>query len=583
MMTDTVFHVILPKMRRKKFYQIILMFLLVFITLFACTNKKTPAEDAFLASAVIDEDPVNSGYTWNFDNPSEGTAGWKVVPDEFWAYSGTAQLSRDDTVFGKGMLRFDVDFTADSGKDWSEPKIKFIFKEPVDMGGLVNFSFDFYYNPNFSTGGHFKSKIIALNGNSTLVDSVSGAISGRDETGEYLKAPVTLSIRNTKGKMDSMLLSIAGYLTDYKGSVFFDNLRWESRNYVPPVAKFVFNMPNLPPPDPLPNKIRLFNYLTDIYGKYILSGQMDTSWTMNDKMDMIARVFTDTGKYPAIKGFDLIQLSDNNAPFFGGRQQIDEAIEWWEGKNNGISLLPGKQDVRGIVTFCWHWRTGSTDDFYSDKTAFRIPWKDGKLDAESENFKTIVDDLDKVALRLTALKEKDIPVLWRPLHEASGGWFWWGASGPAPYIALWEFMHEYLTNAKQLNNLIWVWNGENAAWFPDPKTIDIVGSDLYSSSHSSQKRSFENTLAMVPLRDRMAALSENGKIPDPDECIKDKAMWLWFMTWNDRYNSFQGENHKENFWTGELVNNQEHKMKVYHHTAVITLDELPDITTYRLK
>ena len=570
-------------MNRKKISQTVPVFLLVLIVFSACTNKKAPDGETSLASAVIDEGPYNPGYTWNFDVLSEGTAGWEVVPDEFWAYSGTARLSRDDIVFGKGMLRFDVDFSADSGKDWSEPKIKFIFKEPFEMEGLVNFSYDFFYNPEFSTGGHFKSKIIALNDNKTLVDSVSAAISGRDEAGGFLKATVTLSIRTTKGEMDSMLLSIAGYLTDYKGPVFFDNLRWESKNYSPPDVKFVFTMPKLPPPNPLPNKIRLFNYLTDIYGKYILSGQMDTSWTTNDKTDMITRVFTDTGKYPAIKGFDFIQLSDNNAPFFGGRQQADEAIEWWEGKNNGVSLLPGKPDIHGIVTFCWHWRTGTASEFYTDRTAFRIPWKDGKLDTESENFRTIVDDLDKVVLRLTALMEKDIPVLWRPLHEASGGWFWWGARGPLPYIALWEFMHEYLTSAKQLNNLIWVWNGENAAWFPDPKTVDIIGSDLYSSNHSSQKKSFDSVLAMVPSQDRMAALSENGKIPDPDECIKDKAMWLWFMTWNDRYDSFQGENHKDNFWTGEAVNSQEHKMKVYHHNAVITLDELPDITAYRLK
>jgi mannan endo-1,4-beta-mannosidase len=84
-------------------------------------------------------------------------------------------------------------------------------------------------------------------------------------------------------------------------------------------------------------------------------------------------------------------------------------------------------------------------------------------------------------------------------------------------------------------------------------------------------------------RSRIIALTENGRIPDPDLCIRDNAMWSWFMTWNDRYNSFQGENHRENFWTGETINPQAHKVKVYNHPAVITLDRLPDLTAYRLE
>jgi mannan endo-1,4-beta-mannosidase len=350
-----------------------------------------------------------------------------------------------------------------------------------------------------------------------------------------------------------------------------------------------FIMPDLPVPEDSPNKKRLLNYLTDIYGKNIISGQMDTSWTTNEYMDMITRVYTDTGKYPALKGFDFLEAPFNNAPSLGGREQVNEAIEWWErknktnGKNPAAVLLPNKPNAHGIVSFCWHWRVGSQYEFYTNKTRFRIPWKNGKLDTGSDDFKALLADMDKVALRLTTLRDLDIPVLWRPLHEASGGWFWWGASGGAPYIALWEFMYDYFTIAKQLNNLIWVWNGEDAGWFPNPATVDIVGRDLYSQTYSSQKQQFDKALAMIPEKNRMVALTENGKIPDPEECIKDGAMWLWFMTWNDRSGSTQGETHKDNHWTGESANTQTHKMKVFHHPAVITLDKLPDLTAYRLE
>jgi len=343
------------------------------------------------------------------------------------------------------------------------------------------------------------------------------------------------------------------------------------------------NEPLPPAPEPSPNKTRLLNFLADEYGSRIISGQMDTSWTSNREMDMIERVHADTGKYPALKGFDLIQHTMNNAPYFGGRQQIDEAVEWWEGKNNGVKLLGDNPEIHGIVAFCWHWRAGASGEFYTNRTTFRIPWKNGALDTESDNFTAIIRDLDKAASLLNVLKEKDIPVLWRPLHEASGGWFWWGASGSAPYIALWEFMYDYFTNVKGLNNLIWVWNGDNAAWFPNPDTVEIAARDLYRQNYSSLKSEFDKTLSMTGGRSFIIALSENDRTPDPDECIRDGAMWSWFMTWNDRSGSVQGETHRENFWTGEFHNSQEYKEKVYNHPAVITLDELPDLSAYRLE
>jgi mannan endo-1,4-beta-mannosidase len=358
--------------------------------------------------------------------------------------------------------------------------------------------------------------------------------------------------------------------------------------------------PSEPDPIPLPKDVtdgmspnakRLMNYLTDQYGKYIISGQMDTAWTTNSTMDMIARVYADTGKYPAMKGFDFIDLKNNWAGY--GRDQIDEAIEWWEGKNNGIKLLSGKPDIHGIVAFCWHWKVDPGNDFYTNNTSFRIPWKNNKLDTESSDFKnTIKSDLDKVAALLKLLKDKDIPVLWRPLHEAAGNyelgwgaWFWWGASGAAPYKALWEYMYNYLTNDKKLDNLIWVWNGQHGNWFPNPETVDIVGYDVYSppKNYSSQNTKFSETLNMAPSRDRIVALTENGAIPDPDKCKQDNAMWSWFMTWNDRLGSTNGETHEDNFWTGEYHNTNAHKNYVYNHNLVITLDKLPDLTKYRVE
>jgi len=378
----------------------------------------------------------------------------------------------------------------------------------------------------------------------------------------------------------------------------------------------------VPQPEPgagklSPNAQRLMNYLEDMYGDYIIAGQMDTSWTTNSNIDMIARVYDDTGKYPALKGFDLIQIPFSGNNIQPGREQITEAIEWWEGKNrmNGVNpakvLLPDQPDIRGIVTFCWHWRVSqrlnpNRDSFYSNSTNFRIPWDDNNnyLDVNSTEFKNIIiGGLDKAATLLQELKDRDIPVLWRPLHEAAGNWntgnpngawFWWGASGPVRYIALWEFMYDYLTNVKGLNNLIWVWNGQHESWTPNPDTVHIVGFDYYPSprnteatarNYNSQKAVFDRTAGMMgDGKDYIVALTENGGIPDPDKCKADGAMWSWFMVWNDSGGAATiGTSSQDNFWTGEFVNTNAHKNHVYHHPLVITLDKLPNLTKYRLE
>ena len=192
--------------------------LMVSVLAFSCASAGGGAQSA---------EPGGVVFSWDFDDPAAGTQGWRVADGEFWDYKGTATLSRDDTTFGNGMLRFDVDFTADTRSEWSEPKIKTSLGKTISMRGITKLTFDFYYNPGFSTSGSFNSKVIAQYGTNSTIDAISGLINAQEDAGNgYLKTNVTLSVRSS-GSMDSVILSIAGYLTDYKGPVFFDNIQWE--------------------------------------------------------------------------------------------------------------------------------------------------------------------------------------------------------------------------------------------------------------------------------------------------------------------------------------------------------------------
>ncbi len=312
---------------------------------------------------------------------------------------------------------------------------------------------------------------------------------------------------------------------------------------------------------------KVMDFFSSIYGKQTVSGQMDLTWA--DSVDMADRIFKDTGKYPVIMGYDFLNYTPKSGE---GLMQVEEAIKWYKGEYNFDKSYTGHKG--GLVTFTWHWRAGREKQFYSNQTKFRIPFKDGKLDESASEYNQMKRQMDTIAKELNRLKDAGVPVLWRPLHEASGKWFWWGASGSEAYKALWQFMYTYYTEEKGLDNLIWVWNGQNKDWYPGDEYVDITGEDIYANDHESQKKKYMECKASSKGK-KMVALTECGRIPDPEKCTEDDVPWLYFMVWNDK--TVSGAWTNEDFWSSEKVNSLELKKKVYDSEKVITLDEFKDL------
>lgn len=327
-----------------------------------------------------------------------------------------------------------------------------------------------------------------------------------------------------------------------------------------------------------------YAWLHGIWGRQVIAGQQDLSW--DDGVDMARRVFDDTGKYPALMGYDFMNTG-MRGPNTSGLRQVEEAIAF---ARRG-----------GLVSFCWHWRdpallgTAGVDqaNFYvrepdpAKNTGFTIPMAQGGLDTASSAYHQINAGIDLVAAELKKLADAGVTVLWRPLHEASGhkgdGWFWWGrarSDGESPAracILLWRHMFDRLVKIHGLHNLIWVWNGQDEAWYPGDDVVDIVGWDIYDDSdrkrYGAQAAIYRRALA-IGRGAKPVALTETGYIPDPDRMLAEGAPWLWFTVWNDARAGADVAD-KSNFWSGDYYNTGEHKNKVYHHPKVITLDKLP--------
>ena len=181
-------------------------------------------------------------------------------------------------------------------------------------------------------------------------------------------------------------------------------------------------------------------------------------------------------------------------------------------------------------------------------------------------------DIDNISSFMQKMEDEDVTVMWRPLHEASGGWFWWGASGAEDYKWLWKLLYERMVNYHCLDNLIWVWNGQDKEWYPGDDYCDIVALDIYSSNHDYgvSPAAFTELSEWAGNR-KLVTMSECATMPDPELVVRDNAYWLWFAVWNWDYIVKNGTTELSDAYT-----DYDMMKKVYDSEVMITRDELPD-------
>lgn len=296
--------------------------------------------------------------------------------------------------------------------------------------------------------------------------------------------------------------------------------------YSIPNVKHSYNIdPNLVNPNATAETKSLYNFLISNFNVKIISGQTD---------DYYDNVKTITGKSPLLRDFDFQHYTQgysylwkNGGFTFGAEDngQVQKAIDWYN--------QTGK---KGIVSFQWHWHSPSggtvgTNTFNTSSTTFDVT--KAIVSGTTENT-LILQDIDAIATQLKRFQAAGIPVLFRPLHEASGGWFWWGVKGATACISLYSIVFDRITNYHGLNNLIWVWSSPEPAWYPGNSKIDIVGHDSYPGNYiyDSKKNDFD-LLYSLGNGQKIIAMTENGPIPNPDDCLTLDAPWSFFMSWSD--------------------------------------------------
>ncbi|KAI7253170.1 hypothetical protein KC345_g11402, partial [Hortaea werneckii] len=329
----------------------------------------------------------------------------------------------------------------------------------------------------------------------------------------------------------------------------------------------------------------LMNYLTSVYGKHILSGQQEIYGGGNDgnselEFDWIHNL---TGKYPAIRGFDFM----NYNPLYG----------WEDGTT--ARMIDWVNNRGGIATNSWHITVPRNFTAYHLGDA--VDWKEATYKPTETNFNTanaVVPGtkeyqylqlaIGDLAEQLQILQNNNVPVIFRPFHEAEGNggvngegaWFWWASAGSQVYKQLWDMLYTELTETYGLHNLIWTYNSyvysTSPAWYPGDDQVDIVGYDKYNTVYNRY-----DGLSGVPNEDaitstfyqlvdltggtKMVAMTENDTVPSVQNLTEEKAGWLYFLPWYGEHLMSPAFNYPATLTT------------LYQSNYVITLDELPNL------
>lgn len=226
-----------------------------------------------------------------------------------------------------------------------------------------------------------------------------------------------------------------------------------------------------------------------------------------------------TGEYPAVFGWDL------------GRIEADSPNEI-----DGIPFEKQRQYVKdvyargGINTFSWH----LNNPLFPEKTSWdKADSTIRHLFADPAALQRYDSWLDKIAVyfrTLTGPKGEPIPLIFRPFHEHTGSWFWWGRGHctPEEYIRLWRHTVDYLRKEKGLHNLLIAYSTDRFTSkedylerYPGDDYVDIVGFDIYHRPKTPDtfvadtRRMVETLRSIGQEKKKIWAITETGleKLP----------------------------------------------------------------------
>ena len=240
-------------------------------------------------------------------------------------------------------------------------------------------------------------------------------------------------------------------------------------------------------------------------------------WVGDENRSDVKSVCND---YPAVMGFDLghLELGDSvnldGVPFSRMRKEIINQFE-----------------RGGVVTLSWHLDnplTGGTAWVNGGEKAEQEKQTVASVLEEGENHEIFLTWIDRVADFLNSLQTSygvKVPVLFRPWHEHTGSWFWWGQNlcSAEQYKALWVLTEKRLKE-DGVTNALFAYSPGSEYWeheemylerYPGDEYIDVIGFDHYCTAQEGDTLGLKKyTEQLEILLTTLCCVAEkHGKVP----------------------------------------------------------------------
>ncbi len=303
-----------------------------------------------------------------------------------------------------------------------------------------------------------------------------------------------------------------------------NNLTGYAQGSGPLDAEDGFESVTLSDPDATRQTRALYANLKKLSSEHILFGhQDDLAYGVNwrDGSSAIRSDINDVcGRFPSVFGWDLSKLGTteyniDSVYFKNIRKWIIDAYKM--GSVNTISW-----HVDNFVTEGDSWDVGENVVAAILPGGAKHEVYKAKLDLVAEFFKS---------LHTGVLFKRYVPVVFRPFHEHTGGWFWWGQPhcSPEEYKVLWQFTVAYLRDVGDVHNVLYCYSPDifidrthYLECYPGDEYVDVLGFDDYHDVNplndpSELTRRLRILVELADEKDKIAALTETGLEAIPED------------------------------------------------------------------
>ncbi len=525
---------------------------------------KVYLDNVKFVNGIITELPEVTPIVFEFAKP-EDINGWQDV----YNYGRTIGY---DTQVCEGAMMLELDYSTDPYITGSSARIMYTFPEPIQIEGYNQFSFDLIYDPANMKQGYFTANLMVAD----IIDKGT-TISNEENYGNGLKkAKAVINLNSSANLIFDFWLGIDGSSVNYKGPIYIDNVTFAQveidDGYVLATKKTEAQTPVTITSDSITANKMLENtlsrvqltddkatlYTAKLYAYLEAVGKTDSVLFghQNDTTNKVGNVSLSksdvedvTGSIAAVTGIDALSLTGSEPSIVSWKATLAERVA------ANAKVTKEAVDKGAIITLSAHMPNFDLFDkkVKSDAAYGSNPQNpnsvvtliDGSYNFYGNTSNTCTGNvvsrimpgqdlnkyytsyLDMIAEYAKALEKDGISVLFRPFHDNTGSWFWWGKAfcDAEAYINLYRYTVNYLRDVKDVHNFLYVYSpsfeatsiAEYAERYPGDAYVDMVGFGMYHQNPAEVDNfisSFKTKLNIVQefakQHNKLFAVTETG-------------------------------------------------------------------------